>query len=891
MKYFSFYIVLLAFVLLGTDCYATHYRAGEITYAQISGRRYRITAITYTDPESLANAFTGSITIEWGDKTNNQVPRSSLEKLNATAQRNTYIFEHEYQSDGVFIISLMDPNRVDGIFNINGGASGNTPFYVESMIRISSTIGNNQSPILTVPPLVDGCLQFLYLHNPGAYDPDGDSLVYVLDIPKQGTNNPVPNYETPRTSDSFAINPFTGTLFWAKSISPGLYNIAIKVLEYRDGDLVGYVVRDMQIRIRDCVNDIPLLNNIVKQCVVAGDSVNLQVTATDANIQTIKLFGYGAPFKVPISPAVLTQNTGTPLGVASGQFRWKTDCSHIRHSAYQATIEAKDDYAVSNGAGYTTFDVKVDGPAPKNVTVKQIGSGFRITWSKDTCKLANLYKVYRRIDSSFWNPGVCETGIPASTGFQLIGEVKSGVFATTDTSFYDNNKGEGLSPLINYCYRIVAVFPPRTANGANLPGGISSESYASEEVCDVIIRSKPIITNVSVTTTNAVNGALRLTWIRPDTLDTLQYKAPYRLAFKRALYTPTSTGPYATIAIADYFTFAGISDSSLIDSNINTLNNQYIYKIEFLYDSLGSPAFVDVSPAAASIFTQLYSTDNTNILTVVEKVPWINTTYTIYRKNPGGASFDSLTTTQSRTYADTGLVNGLTYCYYIKSRGGYTFYPVVLENNSQEICGIPVDTVRPCPPQLTVIPPCDVFNDTTNKLSWIPRTSCADDVIRYNIYYKKLFTDPFINIGSVNNQTLNYIDNRDVLKFSIAGCYAVTGVDSFNNESFLTDSVCIDNCPYYEIPNVFTPNGDGKNDLLKPFPYRFIDHIKLRIYNRWGALVFETDNLNILWDGKTQDTRIDCASGTYFYTCEVFEQYLMELKTKPKRGTIQLIRE
>ncbi len=876
-------------VLFYTDSYASHYRAGEITYAQISGRRYRVTAITYTDPQSRANQFTGSVTLFWGDGSSDIVTRTSKTDVSLTAQRNTYVYEHEYQSDGVFLISLTDPNRVGDIFNINGGQSSLTPFYVESLVRISSAIGNNQSPILTIPPLVDGCLQFLYLHNPGAYDPDGDSLAYTLTVPKQGTNDPVPNYETPRNSDSFAINPYTGTLFWVKPTNAGLYNIAIMVSEFRNGRLTGYVVRDMQIRIRDCVNDIPVVTPINNMCVTAGDSIVANVTATDINIQKVTVRGFGAPFKVPIRPAILFPDTASGTSIVTTKFLWKTDCSHIRYSKYQATIEAKDDYTVVQGAGYTTFDVKVNGPEPKNIITKQVGNGFRISWSKDECQLANTYRIYRRIDSSFWNHGVCETGIPASTGFKLIGEIKSNVFATTDTSFYDDNKGEGLSPLVNYCYRIVAVFPPRAANGSVI-GGIASESYASIEICDVIIRSKPIITQVSVTTTDAINGAIRLSWLRPDTLDTIVYKAPYRLAFKRAVYTNGVAGPYTTFANADYPSFASIGDSSLIDSILNTLNTQYIYKIELLYDSLGLPTFVDVSPVAASVFTRVYSTDNTNILTAVEKVPWTNTMYSIYRKNPVTNLFDSITTTESKTYADTGLVNGVQYCYFIETRGTYSFYDSILINRSQIICGTPVDTVPPCPPMLTVVPPCDLFNSFANNLSWIPRQGCADDVIGYNVYYKKLFTDSFTKIATVNGQTLAFIDNREILKLSIAGCYSVTGVDSFNNESYLTDSVCIDNCPYYEIPNVFTPNGDGKNDLLRPFPYRFIDHIKLRIYNRWGALVYETNNLDILWDGKTQDTNTDCSAGVYFYTCEVFEQYLMELKTNPKRGTIQLIR-
>jgi gliding motility-associated-like protein len=127
------------------------------------------------------------------------------------------------------------------------------------------------------------------------------------------------------------------------------------------------------------------------------------------------------------------------------------------------------------------------------------------------------------------------------------------------------------------------------------------------------------------------------------------------------------------------------------------------------------------------------------------------------------------------------------------------------------------------------------------------------------------------------------------LIYSIAGCYAVTGVDSFNNESDLTNTFCVDNCPYYEIPNVFTPsNIDNKNDLLKPFPYRFIDRINLKIYNRWGQVVFETTNMDINWDGTTSGQ--DCAEGTYYYTCDVYEQYLRELKNNKRNGTIKLIR-
>ncbi len=67
-----------------------------------------------------------------------------------------------------------------------------------------------------------------------------------------------------------------------------------------------------------------------------------------------------------------------------------------------------------------------------------------------------------------------------------------------------------------------------------------------------------------------------------------------------------------------------------------------------------------------------------------------------------------------------------------------------------------------------------------------------------------------------------------------AGCYYVTAVDRSGNEC-PSNTVCKDNCPYYELPNVFTPNGDGSNDLFTPFPCpRFVQSVSFVVHNRWG---------------------------------------------------------
>ena len=77
--------------------------------------------------------------------------------------------------------------------------------------------------------------------------------------------------------------------------------------------------------------------------------------------------------------------------------------------------------------------------------------------------------------------------------------------------------------------------------------------------------------------------------------------------------------------------------------------------------------------------------------------------------------------------------------------------------------------------------------------------------------------------------------------------------------------------------NVFTPNGDGKNDYFTiEFPFTTVS-----IYNRWGQKVFETKDNTNFWDGKTPNGE-NASDGTYYY--------LITIKEKTYKGFIQLLR-
>lgn len=92
----------------------------------------------------------------------------------------------------------------------------------------------------------------------------------------------------------------------------------------------------------------------------------------------------------------------------------------------------------------------------------------------------------------------------------------------------------------------------------------------------------------------------------------------------------------------------------------------------------------------------------------------------------------------------------------------------------------------------------------------------------------------------------------------------------------------------YKFPNVFTPNGDGSNDGWKFVHQENIESLHIIILNRWGNLVFESDEVNFIWNGQIQNTGADCVDGTYFYKAELKD---LKGESYEEHGFIHLIRD
>ena len=91
------------------------------------------------------------------------------------------------------------------------------------------------------------------------------------------------------------------------------------------------------------------------------------------------------------------------------------------------------------------------------------------------------------------------------------------------------------------------------------------------------------------------------------------------------------------------------------------------------------------------------------------------------------------------------------------------------------------------------------------------------------------------------------------------------------------------------IPNAFTPNGEGLNDIFIPIPYGEITNYQLLVFDRWGEEIFSTKDLNVGWDGTYKGN--PCQIDVYVYKATYdFITENQGIKTKARVGTVTLLR-
>ncbi len=128
-------------------------------------------------------------------------------------------------------------------------------------------------------------------------------------------------------------------------------------------------------------------------------------------------------------------------------------------------------------------------------------------------------------------------------------------------------------------------------------------------------------------------------------------------------------------------------------------------------------------------------------------------------------------------------------------------------------------------------------------------------------------------------------------KYSQSGNYKITLIANPNSQcpdtSILDLKVAVDVGDEFIIPNVFTPNIDGKNDCFRVQGLNpGCDSIEWMIYNRWGECVFYSNAIDACWDGNNEKGE-PYPSGAYF---SIFKMSIKGKTTETISGTVTLIR-
>ncbi len=227
--------------------------------------------------------------------------------------------------------------------NTNVVNSVNTWTYVEASLN-NASFPCSSTPYFSNIPNSQVCLMQPYCYNHGAIDPDGDSLSYSLVNPATTGSGTAVNWIPPYTATQpihsippVTFDSLTGDICMTPA-SLGRSFMAVKVEKWRRVNgvlhLVGSTVRDMQINIVVCMNQIPTLSGIDTTLVKGydpNDTIRLMTVCLGDSVR-VAIWGYDPDLPDPNnigSPEIfsITWNNGIPQGTFTTYHDW-TDSSY-----------------------------------------------------------------------------------------------------------------------------------------------------------------------------------------------------------------------------------------------------------------------------------------------------------------------------------------------------------------------------------------------------------------------------------------------------------------------------------------------------------------------------------------------------------------------------------
>jgi len=307
-------LILLQVLLFSHKSFATHAAGGEITYQWISGSTYKVNFIFYrdcagtTEPATVVLGYANNCTGFCSTMTLNKAATTSAGALNGTEvsigcpnSQSTCVsttsvipgYREWVYTGNVTLPTQCAEWRFFTCTNARNNAINNlvTPgsqtLYVEATLNNLAAQGNS-SPFFANKPTPYVCTSTPLNYSNVAIDPNNDSLVYDIIQPRTAsaavatcptTPSPISFSSTIYNltsnpldcNNSFTFNPTNGQMSFTAT-NQQVAALTVRVREYRNGVLIGSIIRDIQVIVKNCINTISIPNFRLDTASITGGS-------------------------------------------------------------------------------------------------------------------------------------------------------------------------------------------------------------------------------------------------------------------------------------------------------------------------------------------------------------------------------------------------------------------------------------------------------------------------------------------------------------------------------------------------------------------------------------------------------------------------------------------
>ena len=749
--------------------------------------------------------------------------------------------------------------RSNGIINLTAPAFTGIAFHA----FIPPEGLANSSPTFLDRPQVFLCIGDTSSYLNTATDPDGDVLEYLFATPsnspqmESGVTPPTLPWPLPLAGHQpdhsatvpfgpdghAALDPTTGMAAFMPA-SQGIYTVAVRVNEYRDGQLIASTVRDVEVRGIPCSsgNNAPVLDPATTTFFEASANVpfSLLLQFNDVDGDDLTLVTNGSLLQAAPPAAVSAPNQAP--GSVSATLSWTPSCAQASDVPYVLSATATDN-ACPNASAHALVSILVRPPAVVDTIIG------------DTAVCADAAEVaYSITNTSGPQPEWTVTGgtLIDGQGTNTIGVVwTTPGTGTVHVSLTD-------------------------------PAGCGVSTFQLE----VGVQASPTLdlgTDIALCLGDSLplgpGGAGSWTWTPADGLSDDTIAQP--------MASPTATTTYTAVLEVD-----GCTAEDDLMVTVQPLPN--VEAGPDHWTCPGAPATLSGSGDGTAAWTPIDGLDDPGSFTPAAN-PATSTTYHLTVTDANGCSAsDSVTVHVVDVVVDAGadvaICQGDTIQLLATGTPGVTWEWTPAAALSDPTVASPL--AHPTATTLFMV---------TARLD----TCSAADSVRVTVQGPP--AEPFDLRAEPGCETIRVFlrDNTGAAQldwdlgdgtiadgptvqhhFAYGDPIAITlrATDASGCVTTLVQAIPADTLPELTATapmNVFTPNGDGRNDLFSPLD----DHVgpcaDLVIMNRWGQTVFVSTGNNVRWDGHDASGQA-CVPGTYFYT--------FTLRTLQWNGTVELIR-